>query len=145
MQHERVELSRYRLARAKEDLATAELDHGNGMYRAAVNRSYYSIFHAIRAVNVLDGFDASKHSTVIAHFNQFHVHTGDFSKDTYRIIDSAYRIREKSDYSDFFIVTKEEAAEQIEKAERFITAVQDFLARGEKKGADPEKLGEGKD
>ncbi len=36
MQRERVELSRYRLARAEEDLATAELDHKNGMYRAAV-------------------------------------------------------------------------------------------------------------
>lgn len=48
------ELSKYRLERAKEDLETAKLNCQSGMYKAAVNRSYYAIFHAIRAVNVLD-------------------------------------------------------------------------------------------
>ncbi|MCD7980748.1 MAG: HEPN domain-containing protein [Clostridiales bacterium] len=40
-----------------------------GQYRTSMNRSYYAVFHAMRAVNVLDGFDSSKHSGVIAHFN----------------------------------------------------------------------------
>ncbi|HIR45779.1 MAG TPA: HEPN domain-containing protein, partial [Candidatus Ventrisoma faecale] len=101
----------------------------NGMYKAAVNRTYYAIFHAIRAVNILDGFDASKHSSVIAHFNQFYVHTGEFERNTYKIIDSAYRIREKCDYSDFFVVSKEEAEEQIKKASAFITSVTEFLQK----------------
>ena len=35
-------------------------------------------------------------------FNQFHVHTGEFNRDVYKLIDSAYRIKEKCDYSDFF-------------------------------------------
>ncbi len=78
-------------------------------------------------MNVLDGFDASKHSSVIAHFNQFHVHKGDFDKGIYKIIDSSYRIREKCDYSDFFIVSKEEAQEQYEKARCFLNSVKEFL------------------
>jgi uncharacterized protein (UPF0332 family) len=60
-------LCNYRLERAKEDLMTAENNQNAGFYKAAVNRSYYAIFHSIRAVNLLDGFDASKHSSVIAH------------------------------------------------------------------------------
>lgn len=108
-------------------------------------RRSYSIFHAIRAVNVLDGSDASKHSSVIAHFNRYHVHTGDFSKDTYKIIDSAYRIREKSDYSDFFIVTREEAGEQIKKEEGFISAVRVFLEESGKRTGTDEKPGEGEE
>ena len=60
MQHRHQDLSRYRLKRAQEDLETAKLNYENGMYKAAVNRTYYAIFHAIRAVNILDGFDASK-------------------------------------------------------------------------------------
>ena len=40
-------------------------------YKAAINRSYYAIFHGISAINILDGVDASKHSSVIAYFNQF--------------------------------------------------------------------------
>lgn len=127
MQPNEHDLSRYRLERAEEDIRTAKVNIENGLYKGAVNRSYYAVFHSIRAVNVLDGFDASKHSSVIAHFNQYHVYTGDFDKGTYKIIDSAYRIREKCDYSDFFIVSKEEAQEQYEKAVHFLESVKKFL------------------
>ena len=121
------DLSKYRLERAEEDIRTARINLENGLYKGAINRAYYAIFHAIRAVNALDGFDASKHSSVIAHFNQYHVHKGEFEKGTYKIIDSAYRIREKCDYSDFFIVSKEEAQEQYEKALSFLESVKSFL------------------
>ena len=100
-------------------------------YKVAINRSYYAIFHAIRAVNIWDGFDASKHSSVIAHFNQFYVHEGKFDRDTYKLIDSAYRIREKCDYSDFFIASKEDAEKQIANAEEFIRRVEKFLLENE--------------
>ena len=104
----------YRLERAEEDLLTSEYNHRFGFYKASINRSYYAIFHSIRAVNILDGFDASKHSSVIAHFNQYFVHTGKFDKKTYKLIDSAYRIREKCDYSDFFIASKGDSWLQIQ-------------------------------
>lgn len=53
---------------------------------------------------------------------------GDFEKGTYKIIDSAYRIREKCDYSDFFIVSKEDAVDQYEKALEFIASVECYLS-----------------
>lgn len=120
-------LSKYRLERAKEDLKAAKSNHQLGFYKVAINRSYYSIFHAIRAVNIYDEFYASKHSSVIAHFNQFYVHTGKFARDTYKRIDSAYRIREKCDYSDFFIASKEDSENQIINATEFIKDVEKFL------------------
>ena len=116
-------LSKYRLDRAREDLEVAVNNHQSGFYKAAINRSYYAIFHAIRAVNILGGFDASKHSSVIAHFNQFYVHEGKFDRDSYKLIDSAYRIREKCDYSDFFIVSKEDSENQIKNAKKFMIQV----------------------
>lgn len=130
MLHERKILSKYRLDRAKEDLDTALSNHNAGFYKAAINRSYYAIFHAIRAVNILDGFDASKHSSVIAHFNQYYVHTGKFEKSIYKIVDSAYRIREKCDYSDFFITSKADSEKQIMNARAFIDTVESFLKTG---------------
>lgn len=120
-------LCRYRLERAKEDLLAAETSHQAGFYKAAINRSYYAIFHAIRAVNILDNFDASKHSSVIAHFNQFYVHRGEFERGVYKIIDSAYRIREKCDYSDFFIASKEDSEIQLEHAQHFVSVVETYL------------------
>lgn len=80
----------------------------------------------IRAVNILDGFDASKHSSVIAHFNQYYVHKGKFDRNTYKLIDSAYRIREKCDYSDFFIASKQDSEKQVKNAKVFIDTVESY-------------------
>lgn len=92
-----------------------------------MNRSYYAIFHAIRAVNVLDEFDSSKHSGVIAHFNQYHVKTGEFEKTASKIIQNAMEMREHAAYEDFFVASKSESEEQITKAELFIGYVKDYL------------------
>lgn len=80
------DLSKYRHDRSAEELENAKLMLENGRYKSALNRSYYAIFHDMRAVNVLDEYDSSKHSGVIAHFNQYHVKTGDFSKEASKII-----------------------------------------------------------
>ncbi len=131
MPHDMWTLCKYRMERAKEDLHAAENNHQSGFYKAAINRSYYAIFHSIRAVNILDGFDSSKHSSVIAHFNQFFVHTGTFDRKIYKLIDGAYRIREKCDYSDFFIASKEDSAIQLAHAETFFNAVKEYISRKE--------------
>ena len=120
-------LCQYRLNHAKEDLVAAENNHQAGFYRAAIDRSFHAIFHSIRAVNVLDNFDASKHSSVIAHFNQTYVHTGEFEYDVYKITDSAHRIREKCDYSDFFIASKEDSEAQLKHAQDFVNTVEIYL------------------
>lgn len=57
-------------------------------------------------MDILDSFDVSKHSSVIAHFNRFYVHEGKFDRGTYKLIDSTYRIREKYGHSVFFIASK---------------------------------------
>ena len=79
-------LSAHRFNRSKEELQTAELLLRNADYRSSINRSYYAIFHAIRSVNALDGFDISKHSGVISHFNQEYVKTDVFEKESSKII-----------------------------------------------------------
>lgn len=120
-------LSLYRLERAKEDLKAAVVSYENGLYKAALNRSYYAIFHAIRAVNAIQMFDSKRHSGVIAYFNKMFVHTGYFDKEDYKIITSAYRLREKSDYEDFYVVAREDAENQIKNAKIFIAKVEKFL------------------
>lgn len=126
-----VELSKYRYERALEDLKNAKEVFNSGSYKLALNRSYYAIFHAMRAVNVLDEFDSSKHSGVIAHFNQYHVKTGDFEKIASKIIQNAMEMREHADYEDFFVASKKDAEEQISKAEQFLEYVKAFLGNRE--------------
>ena len=122
-------LCQYRLNHAKEDLVAAENNHQAGFYMAAIDRSYHAIFHSIRAVNALDNFDASKHSSVIAHFNQFYVHTGEFDREVYKLIDSAYHIREKCDFSDFFTVSKADSETQLKNAHEFVSIVEVYLEK----------------
>ena len=122
-----MDLAKYRLVRANEDLETAADNLENGKYRASVNRSYYAVFHSIRAITALDHFDSSKHSGVIAFFNQHYVKTGVFDKELSKMIDSCYRLREKADYDDFYLVAKDEAVQQLEKAKKIFQTIESYI------------------
>ena len=121
------ELAVYRLDCADGDLESAKELYQSGKYRQSMNRSYYAIFHAMRSINALDEFDSRKHSGVIAHFNRCFVKTGEFPREMSRIIREASDMRESADYEDFFIASREEAAEQIEHAEKFLTYIREYL------------------
>ena len=81
-----IALAKYRIEKANNCLSASKLLLDDGLYADSANRSYYAIFHSIRAVNILDGFDASKHSSVIAHFNWHYVHTGEFEREIYGLL-----------------------------------------------------------
>ena len=129
-----MDLAKYRLARAREDLETAADNLKNGKLRASVNRSYYAVFHSIRAVTALDHFDSGKHSGIIAFFNQHYVKTGVFDKELSKMIDSCYRLREKADYDDFYLVAGDEAVQQLEKAEAIYKVIEAFVNDKERLG-----------
>ncbi len=123
------ELSKYRFQRAKEIIKDAKLLISDKSFSSSVNRSYYTIFHALRAITALDGFDSSKHSGIIAYINKEYVKTGIFDKSLSKILDTSFRLREKADYDDFFIVSKDIALEQLEKAENVINLVEEYLEK----------------
>ena len=68
------DLAQYRIKRAWEMLEAAKENLKIGQYKTALNRSYYAVFHAMRAANILRGFDSSKHSGVIAFFTKEYYH-----------------------------------------------------------------------
>mgnify|MGYP002797373003 FL=1 len=123
------DLSKYRYERSSEELENAKAMLESGKFKLALNRSYYSIFHGMRAVNVLDEFDSSKHSGVIAHFNQYHVKTGDFPKEASRIIRTSSEMREHADYEDFFVASRQDAEEQVQKAQTFHDFISSYLQK----------------
>lgn len=122
-----IDLSKYRLARSRENLHDAWILLDAGSYKSSVNRSYYAIFHCLRAVTALDNFDSSKHSGIIAFFNLHYVKTGIFDKAVSKILDKAYRWREKADYKDYEEVTKAHAEEQLVNAEKILAVIEPYL------------------
>ena len=123
------ELSAYRLEKSKRNLELARTLFDKGTYSFAINRAYYAAFDAMRAVNALDRFDSSKHSGVISHFNQYHVKSGDFDLSVSSVIKRAARLRERSDYEDFYEPEEEDAKRVIEEVAVFLEAVGSYLAK----------------
>lgn len=121
------ELIEYRLSVAKEKMHSAKILLVEGAYKDSVGRSYYAMFSAVRAILAKDEIDFSKHAGVIAYFQKEYVKTGIFDKEYSKYLNSAFQIRNNCDYADFFIVSREDADEQYERADKFIKVVEKYL------------------
>ena len=122
----RKNMSAYRIEQAKECLITAEATVDISL-KTAANRSYYCIFHSMRAVLAIDGFDSKKHSGVISYFRLNYIKSGKFDESFSDIIGNAFSIRNNSDYVDFFILQKGDVTTQIANAKRLLGAVEDYI------------------
>lgn len=126
--HEKdAELSKYRYNLAVETLETAKLNFDNMKFRDSINRSYYAVFYAIRAVIALDSVDFKGHKQVVNYFNKEYIATERFPKELGKRIGRLKTKREASDYDDFFIASKEETQEQIETAEYALPLIKAYL------------------
>lgn len=100
------DLSKYRFESSLEDLYDARIMFENARYKNTLNRAYYSIFHAIKAVCALDGFDSSKHSGLIAYFNQNYVKTNIFQKNCLKLFVMHLKTEKKLIILIFFLLRK---------------------------------------
>lgn len=123
----RMDIAKYRLQTAREDLDTANLTFSSKQYRAANNRAYYSIFHSICAVLAKEGIAFKRHKDTISYFNKNYIHTGIFPKELGRKIVTAEEIRHASDYDTFYIASKEITAQQIQTAEQLLVLAAEYL------------------
>lgn len=65
----------------------------------------------------------------MAYFNKEYVASGIFPREIGRLIGMMQRVREKSDYDDFYIASKEKAEEQFESATIVIETVKKYLEK----------------
>lgn len=121
------ELAGYRLGAAREDLEAAQLNFEMAQYRASNNRAYYAIFRAVSACLAMEFKAYKQHAQVIGNFNKDFVHTGIFPKEISRKISRAQEVRHASDYDDFYIVSVEDAKEQLETAQEVVEMVEKYL------------------
>ncbi len=124
-----IDLAKYKLERAKEELDTAGLLFDNEKLRAANNRAYYSIYYAITAVLCLEPIAFKKHKDTIGYFNKNYVNTGLFPKEIGRKIAKAAKVRHASDYDEFYISSREEAQKQIQTAKILIDLVEKYVLK----------------
>lgn len=124
---EKTALSKVRLEHSFECLQAAKSLLEMGSYKSSANRSYYAIFHAMRAVLAYDGIDMKHHSGIISEFRRLYIKTGIFDTKLSEIISLLFDIRTDSDYDDFFIISRDDVAEQLTNAEMFVTEISGYL------------------
>jgi len=120
-------LANARVLQARECLESSERDLAANSFKAAANRSYYCIFHSMRAILAFEEFDSKKHSGVISAFRQRYIKTEVFPVLFSDIVAKAFKVRNDSDYQDFYVISKDDVAVQIENAKTFLTAVEEYV------------------
>ena len=117
------DLIRYKLSRARESLAEAEVmlqtDHPHG----AANRIYYACFYAVTALLLTRDLSSSKHSGVIALFNQHFVKAGLVSVDMGKFYSRMFDNRVESDYADWVELEGQDMQAEFTFAEEFIAQI----------------------
>ena len=121
------DLSKYRMEKAIEDLDTSEILFNSKKYSQSINRSYYAMFHAVRALLAFDKFDSKKHSGIISYFNKNYVKSGIFEVEYSKMLTTTFKIRNDSDYKDFYIVTRQDSYLQLENAKKFIPKIKEYI------------------
>ncbi len=123
----RVDLAKYRLEMSDEHYKSAKALLEIGNYKDSIGRSYFAMFSAVRALLALDAVDFSKHAGVIAYFQKEYIKTGKLDVKYSKSLSQAFQIRNNADYQDFFVVSKKDAEEQLERAEEFIKALKSIM------------------
>lgn len=127
MDNRQIDLCKYRLEKAEQCLKSAEALKMLDDYCSAANRSYYAIFHSIRAVLALEGVDFSKHAGVLSYFQRNYVKTGIFDREYSKILTDAFEIRSDSDYDDYYVLSKEDVEMQLKNARFFVDGITQYL------------------
>jgi len=117
------DLIRYKLSRARESLAETEvmlqISHPHG----AANRIYYACFYAVTALLLTRDLSSSKHSGVIALFNQHFVKPGLISVDMGKFYSRMFDTRVESDYADWIELEKQNMQAEFVLAEEFVAQI----------------------
>jgi uncharacterized protein (UPF0332 family) len=124
LQMQRIE---YRLSQGRESLKEAEVLHRESLFRGAVNRAYYAMFYATLALSVLKEREISKHSGLIAFFDQEYVKTEVFPKELSKALHLAFDQRQSNDYGEIGLIDQNEAQRAITEAKAFVEQIADYV------------------
>lgn len=120
-------LVRYRLNRAEEAVAEAEILSKGSYHNAAINRLYYGCFYATSALLLSNDIPFSSHDEVKTMLGLRFVSTGLFQYEYGNTLSRLYEIRYSDEYDYFVYCDKAMVDEYISKTKRFIKAIKSLL------------------
>ena len=121
------ELVRYRVEQANETLREAEVLLAAEAYRGCVNRAYYAMFYAVLSLLAIERKETSRHSAVLALFDQLFVKPKAASKELSSWFHEAFALRQRSDYGIDPQPTFERASTTVANARTFVEQVRGLV------------------
>ena len=121
------ERQRNRLVKARLRLAAAKSLLAQGYPEDAASRAYYVMFYVAEAFLEGEGLSFSSHSAVVGEFGRLFAKTGRVPAEFHRFVKEAQEDRWGGDYADLFTLSAEEAAEHVERAERFLKLAEEQI------------------
>ncbi len=121
-----------RVDRAKELYSEAVKLVNMDCYKSANNRAFYAIEKCIKALLATHQMDVETHNGAVSQFNLLFIHQEGntaFTKSDYQKIAKADRIRNASDYDDFYIVNKEETRDLLEFVKDFLEKAEEYIKK----------------
>ena len=122
-------LASVRMERAIELVDGAKELLQNERYKSANNRAFYAMEKTMKALLAMKEIDADSHNGCLRQFNVHYIkeRVGGFEPGDYKRIANAQRIRNVSDYDDFYIADKKECQQQVEMATEFLNKARIFM------------------
>ena len=115
------------LEKAKESLASAELELNAGHTNFAVNRLYYSCFYAVTALLLRDGKQFARHSAVISEFGRVYIKPGRIDLKWHKFFQKLFDDRQEGDYIPTATFDAPEVSARLEQACEFIDLVRGLV------------------
>ncbi len=98
-------------------------------YDDSINRSYYAMFHAITALLLTRNIVRSKHSGLIASFNQNFIKSGEFDIRFSGVVQKGFELRNKNDYLSAPINNLEDTQQLLHDAKDLVKACREYCNR----------------
>ena len=112
---------------AFEMLSDAELMYKEKRLKSTINRAYYAMFHAVKAVLLSQNTDCQSHAGAINRFGECVIKKGLLDQRFAKSLHRAYRLREKSDYSPAFKIKEADVKKVVKEAKEFVEETEKIL------------------
>ena len=124
---ERRTLVRLQIEKAHANFDQIPLLREAGFWDNVANRLYYSLFHAVSALLINDGYNVGSHRGAVGAFGQQYVTKGIFTAEEGKHYSRLQGLREKADYNCTYNVTEKDIAPKIEPTRQLIEKIEKYI------------------
>ena len=129
MSEERVLRIQLEIEAGNESLDAVKTLMEKGLYRSAISRTYYGLFHYIRALLYTQGLEPKSHEGLEHLFGLHFVKAGRVDSGSAKLLARLQKYREQSDYGLVTVFTKGDVEQELSEVERFVQSIQGYLKK----------------